>query len=156
MRHLAVLALLLGAACSDPAAAPTVEILEAAPELLVPDDDAADDLTLVVRYHDGDGDLGEGVAEVIDCRAEGLVTRLALPPIASDEAVANGVPIEGELELLVADVGRVTPAAAAPAACAALGVAAPVAGAVRFCVVLIDAAGHRGQGACTAGTALGE
>ncbi|MCB1298699.1 MAG: FAD-binding protein, partial [Microthrixaceae bacterium] len=59
------------------------------------------------------------------------------------EAVAAGVPISGELELWVADVGDVARDAVAPPACAALGVAAPVDGEVIFCVVLRDAAGHR-------------
>ncbi len=150
---LALLALL--AACSDEPAAPTVAIVESSPAQLAPDDDATDDLSIVVRYHDGDGDLGQGTAEVIDCRADGLVTRLALPPIASAQAVSDGVPIEGELELLVADVGRGPPAAAVPAACAELGVTlAPAADAVTFCVVLVDAAGHRGKGACTSSISL--
>ena len=154
MRRAALLLVLL-AGCSSESAVPTATILETAPALLDPDDDAADDLTIVVRYHDGDGDLGGGVAEVIDCRVENLVTTLALPPIASDEAVAEGVPIDGELELLVADVGRVPAEPVVTPECVRLGVPeTPIADAVSFCVVLVDAAGHRGPGACTSPVAL--
>jgi hypothetical protein len=150
MRRACLILLAALAACSDPSALPEAEVLAQMPASLDPDDDGADDLTIQVRYADGDGDLGGGVAEVVDCRAEGLVTALELPPIASAAAVAEGVPIEGELELLVADVGRVEPAPALPAACTELGVTTLAAGETVFCVILVDAAGHRGRGDCTA------
>jgi len=137
-------------ACADPDPVPAVTITAAAPDTLVPADDYRNDLTISVDYADGDGDLGRGRALVHDCRADGLITELALPAIASDEAVAAGVAISGALDLRVNDVGAVAPAAAAPAACAELGVGAPAAGTAIFCVVLIDAAGHAGAGDCTA------
>src|SRR4051794_3137597 len=65
------------------------------------------DLTLGVHYRDGDGNLGGGEAEVQDCRGAELVTKLALPRIASDEAVKAGVAIEGELDLHVYAIGDV-------------------------------------------------
>lgn len=133
--------------CADPA--PTVEILAVSPDVLSASEDDRDDLTLTLRYTDADGDLGQGQARILDCRAEGLETVLPIPRIAPDEAVARGVAIEGELTLVVADVGAFPPSEDAPAACAALGVSAPVDGAQRFCVVLTDAAGNTGEGACT-------
>ena len=146
---LALLALCLGAlgACASPV--PTVEILEASPSMLAASDDGNDDLTIAVRYTDGDGDLGRGSAKVFDCRAEGLVTELAIPRIANDEAVEKGVPIEGQLELVVADIGAVEAAAEAPPTCADLGASAPQEGAQVFCVVLVDAADNESEGACT-------
>jgi len=129
--------------------APTVEVLSATPAELDPARDEADDLTVRVAYTDPDGDLGGGVAEVHDCRAEGLVTRLVLPSIASQEAVDEGVRIEGELSLVIPDVGAAEAAAKPPAACGDLGVGAPSGGAQAFCVVLIDAAGHASEGDCT-------
>jgi len=131
-------------------AAPTVEILEVTPEALVASDDAKDDLSVVVRYSDPDGDLGEGVAAIHDCRVDRLVTELAIPRIANADGVDHGVPIEGELTLVLADVGAVTAAAEPPAKCAELGATAPVGGAQVFCIVLIDAAGNESEGACTA------
>jgi hypothetical protein len=137
------------AACTDFTEAPAAVILDTAPLELDPARDDADDLTIRVEYTDGDGDLGGGLAEIVDCRAEDLAIRLELPPIASDAAVGEGVPISGTLDLVVADIGAVTLGSAAPAACADLGVAAPLAGEVVFCVSLIDAAGNQGPGDCT-------
>jgi hypothetical protein len=126
------------AACgADPA--PTAEIVEASPNELDTADDLQDDLTLVVRYVDEDGDLGGGVAEVHDCRAAGVVSQLALPPIASAEAVDEGVRIEGQLRLVVSDVGDVAPGAL-PEVCE---------DATAFCLVLVDTAGNRSESACT-------
>jgi hypothetical protein len=142
------------AACSDPPAEPTATVLSAAPEALVLGDDTRNDLTIVIAYEDGDGDLGHGTARIHDCRADGVVSELALPSIASEDGVDEGVAITGELELRLNDVGDVTAAAAAPAACAELGAPAPAADQVVFCVVLVDAAGTSGEGDCTAAVAL--
>ncbi len=128
---------------------PTVEIVSASPEQLTASDDAKDDLTIALRYTDPDGDLGQGVASVHDCRAEGLVTVIAIPRLANDEAVAEGASIAGDLTLTVADVGAVTPSAKAPSACSDLGIGAARDGAQAFCVVLTDAAGNESEGACT-------
>lgn len=150
MRRAALaLCLALGALAGCGDEAPTVEVLSASPAELDPAIDAADDLTLRVKYADPDGDLGGGAAEVVDCRGEGLVTRLVLPAIASAEAVDEGASIEGEMTLVVTDVGVAPAAEAPPAACAELGVGAPSGGAQAFCVVLIDAAGNAGAGDCT-------
>jgi hypothetical protein len=129
--------------------APSATIESATPDRLAPADDALDDLTIAVRYDDGDGDLGGGVAEVHDCRADGVVIELAIPPIAAD----RGRHITGTLELHVNDVGDIA-AGAMPASCAALGVAPLAAGTAVFCVVLVDAAGHRGGGDCTSPIAI--
>ena len=129
--------LALAACGSDPA--PTVEIVEASPTELDPAMDEKDDLTIVVRYLDEDGDLGGGFAEVHDCRASGVVNRLALPGIASEAAVDEEVRIEGQLRLVVADVGVVAPGAM-PDVCD---------NASSFCVVLTDAAGNKSEPACT-------
>ncbi|HVV83055.1 MAG TPA: hypothetical protein VHE35_08235 [Kofleriaceae bacterium] len=142
------LALAVGA-CGDPDPAPTVEIRAAAPSMLVPSDDTRDDLMITVGYTDADADLGMGSAAVVDCRADGLVTTLPIPAIASQEAIDEGVPIRGELVLNVNDVGAIAPATTAPAACAELGVGPPAIGVAIFCVTLTDAAGHTGPGACT-------
>jgi hypothetical protein len=141
-------------ACGDDDPAPTVAILEANPDTIDPTNDFRDDLTIRVEYYDADADLGEGVAEVHDCRAEGLVTRLELPAIASDEALAEGVPILGELELVVSDIGDVDLDSTAPAACADLEISAPTAGEAVFCVVLIDAAENVGPGDCTSAVVI--
>lgn len=149
MRTLMVL--LLAAACGDDFSdAPVATIVSATPDALVADDDGADDITLVVHYQDGDGDLGGGTAEIADCRRASVVTVVPLPEIASPDAVESGVMIEGDLELLVADVGLVDPDATVPPACADLGVTAiPASGEVVLCVTLVDAAGNRGDGDCT-------
>lgn len=128
---------------------PAVDIVSVSPEALDPADDAKDDLTFVLAYSDGDGDLGGGVVRVFDCRREGLVTDLPIPTIANEEAVRLGVSIEGELSVVLADVGVVTPGDAPSAACADLGAPASGAGAQAFCVVLIDIDGHESEGACT-------
>ncbi len=141
-------------ACADPAPEPSAVVLSAAPETLYVGDDTRNDLTIVIAYADGDGDLGRGVVHVHDCRAAAVVTTITLPSIASDEAVAEGVAITGELELRVNDVGDVTLAAAAPPACADLGAPAPVVDAAVFCVVLVDSAGNEGPGDCTSPVAL--
>lgn len=129
--------------------APTAEVLSASPMELDPALDDADDLTLRVAYTDANGDLGGGVAEVHDCRIEGLVTRLVLPAIASEQAVSDGVFIEGELTLVIPDVGAVAASAEPAAVCRDLGVGAPSGDAQSLCVVFIDAAGIAGPGDCT-------
>lgn len=144
----AAAALALGA-CASKSEAPTVEVASAAPSTLVASDDAKDDLTITAHYTDGDGDLGQGTAKIYDCRAEGLVTELLIPKIANDDAVAKHVAIDGDLSLIVADVGGVAASDSVPSACAELGVGAPKDGAQAFCVVLVDAAGHESDGACT-------
>jgi hypothetical protein len=149
MRKVVLCSVLGAAACGSPDPTPSVAVVSAMPGELDPADDAADDLTIVIEYADGDADLGGGVAAVHDCRADDLVTSLEIPPIASDEAIAEGVPISGTLELVVADIGEVAPASAAPAACADLGVAAPAAGSATFCVILHDSAGNQSTGDCT-------
>jgi hypothetical protein len=141
-------------ACSDPAPEPSASVVSAAPDTIYLGDDTRNDLSIVVAYEDGDGDLGRGVARVHDCRAADVVTEIMLPSIATDEAVEEGVAITGELELRVNDVGDVTLATSAPTACADLGAPAPVAGSAVFCVVLVDAAGNEGPGDCTAALAL--
>jgi len=139
----AILLALCAAACAaDPA--PSASIESATPEQLTPSDDALDDLTITLRYDDGDGDLGGGVAEVHDCRADGLMIELAIPPIAAE----RDQHITGALELHVNDVGEVA-AGALPKPCADLGARAPGANTAVFCVVLVDTAGHRGNGDCT-------
>lgn len=156
MRALLVLCVVAPvAACTDELGpAPSAIVRSAMPDTLHPTDDARNDLTLVVEYADGDGDLGRGTARVHDCRADGVTTELALPAIASDEAIAAAVPITGELTLLVNDIGQVAPATVAPAACAELGAPSPAAGEAVFCVVLVDAKGHAGPGDCTAALAI--
>jgi hypothetical protein len=144
-------AMLGGCGSDDPA--PTAAITAAAPETLDPADDAADDLAITVEYHDADADLGGGLATVHDCRAADLATVFELGPIASEEAIAEGVPITGTLELLVADIGDVPPGDL-PEACADLGIEAAAAGEATFCVVLTDAAGHEGSGDCTVPIAI--
>jgi hypothetical protein len=149
----ALVMLLVCAGCGSDDPAPTAAITAAAPETLDPTDDAADDLTITVEYSDADADLGGGLATVHDCRAPDLATVFELGPIASEEAIAEGVPIAGTLELLVADVGDVPPGDL-PDACADLGIEAAAAGEATFCVVLTDAAGHEGSGDCTAPIAI--
>jgi len=142
---------LLFAACGDAGTAPIATVTAATPEQLAPDDDTRDDLTITVRYDDGDGDLGTGLAEVHDCRADGLVTELVIPAIAPSSI--EGEHITGTLELHVNDVGLVT-SAALPESCADLGVAELAGSETVFCVILVDAAGHRGDGDCTPVIAL--
>jgi hypothetical protein len=131
------------AACSDDPA-PGVTIKSATPDQLVPSDDTRNDLTIAVRYDDSDGDLGGGIVDVYDCRAAAAMTELAIPQIAAD----RGQHIAGTLELHVNDVGALA-SGALPQTCDELGVAALAANTAVFCVVLEDAAGHRGGGDCT-------
>ena len=131
------------AACAaDPA--PSVEVRLVTPEQITPLDDALDDLTITVHYDDGDGDLGGGIAEVRDCRADDLIIDLAIPQIAPQA----GDHITGTLELHVNDIGDLPPSAL-PRPCADLGVAPLASATTVFCVTLVDAAGHRGRGDCT-------
>ena len=149
MKLFLIASLLATAACTGDAVTPTVEIVSASPDALVPADDSADDLTIVIRYHDPDGDLVSGVAEVHDCRADNLVTTLDIPPIASDDAVAASVPITGTLQLVVADVGDITPDRILPAACADT-TTTVTATETPFCVILVDSADNPSPPACTA------
>lgn len=130
------------AACADDPA-PSATIDSVAPDQLTPSDDSLDDLTIKLRYADSDGDLGGGVADVYDCRADGVMIELAIPPIAADKDLQ----ITGTLELHVNDIGEIA-STALPKQCADLGVKPLVANAAVFCVVLVDAAGHRGAGDC--------
>jgi hypothetical protein len=148
MTRMMLIAALFALGCSDAEVAPSAVIVEVTPETLDPALDDADDLTLRVEYADGDADLGGGVAAVHDCRADDLVVELAIPPLASDEALDEGVPIEGVLELIVNDVGWVE-AGALPDACADLDAPSPGDGEAIFCVVLTDAAGNSGAGDCS-------
>jgi hypothetical protein len=111
-----------------------------------------DQLTIRVSYRDADGDLGGGTAEVHDCRAESLVTRLPLPPIASEEAVQRGVTIEGELDLVVPNVALVDPEPPLPTAC--VGQSPPRRNQTPFCVILGDTAGNRTAIGCTGALVL--
>lgn len=145
---LALLAATAIAACAaDPA--PSAEVRSVAPDRVTPLDDALDDVTITVRYDDGDGDLGGGTAEIRDCRADDLVIDLAIPQIAPQA----GDHITGTLELHVNDIGDLTPSAL-PRPCADLGVAPLATATTVFCVTLVDAAGHRGRGDCTTPVAV--
>ena len=132
----------------DPA--PQVEILEVTPTDIVTTVDARNDVKLRVRYFDDNGDLGEGLAEIHDCRVDGLVTTLLLPPIANDDAVVADVAIEGELSLLVNDV---TDVSGAPG-CGAFGQPAPAPGQLSLCIVLVDLAWNRSEADCSQPIAL--
>jgi hypothetical protein len=151
MRLLLALAFVVLAACGDDPA-PLVEVISATPDQLFPDDDARDDLVITVRYDDADGDLGTGVAEVHDCRGDALVSALAIPAIAPP-GIAGSKRITGTLELHVTDVGDV-PVTELAAVCADLAVAPLPASETVFCVILVDAAGHRGPGDCTGAIGL--
>lgn len=139
--------LLIAAACGTDDPAPTAHVVSFTPEQLAPDNDLADDLRILVEYEDADGDLGEGIAQVHDCRGDALTTELAIPAIAADDVV--GSPIRGSLDLYVNDVGA-SASSALPAVCEELGISAPGPDETVFCVVLVDAAGHAGAGDCTA------
>lgn len=139
------------AACGDSDVAPVATITATTPESLAPDDDTNDDLTITVRYDDGDGDLGEGIAEVHDCRSDDLITELLIPAIAPDGVV--GEHITGTLELHVNDVGTIE-SPALSSVCGELGIQNNSASEAVFCVVLVDVAGHRGNGDCTPPIAL--
>ena len=146
-RTLFVLSLFAGA-CGADDPAPIVTVLSVTPDTLSPDDDLLDDVRILVRYEDPDGDLGEGTAQVHDCRGDELRTDLLIPAIAPDGLVADGAKITGSLDLHVTDVGAFSPTTL-PAVCEELGVAAPAANETVFCVVLVDAKGHEGPGDCT-------
>lgn len=147
MRRILLTLLLVGACTSDDPA-PTVNVVSATPDQIDPANDLADDVRILVEYEDADGDLGEGVAEVHDCRDETLTTVLPIPAIAPDDVVSDGAKISGSLDLYVTDVGAGA-AATMPSVCADLGVGALAAGETVFCVVLVDAAEHAGPGDCT-------
>jgi hypothetical protein len=125
-----------------------VHVVSATPDELTPEDDLADDVRILVEYEDADGDLGEGIAQIHDCRGEQLLTELMIPAIAPENVVAEGSPINGSLDLHVTDVGAAAPAAM-PAVCDELGVGALEANETVFCVVLVDAKDHAGPGDCT-------
>jgi hypothetical protein len=153
-RTLFVVMVLAVAGCGEAEVAPSAVILEVEPEELDPARDDADDLTIRLEYADGDADLGTGIAAVHDCRADGLVVELAIPPLASEKAVDEGVPIEGVIELIVNDIGWVEAESDAPPECADLGAPDPGDGEAVFCVVLTDAAGHSGKGDCSSPVAI--
>jgi hypothetical protein len=111
-------------------------------------DDTANDLAITVHYTDGDGDLGGGTVEVHDCRADDLVTVLAIPQIAPSPRVKARSEISGELDLFVDDVAAAS-AASVPKTCIDLGVSELAVDTTVFCVILVDVAGHRGEGDCT-------
>lgn len=155
MKTLSLVALLAlsFAACADDDPAPSVTVLSATPESLMTADDRLDDLTITIDYLDTDGDLGGGMAEVHDCRADALVTRLDIPAIAPDDVVDGDAGVKGSLALHVNDVGA-TASSMLPDACAELGVEEMGANEGVFCVILVDAAGHAGAGDCTAVIAI--
>lgn len=142
------LALLAFAGCSTDSVAPSVSIKSASPDRLTMSDDGANDVTITATYDDGDGDLGGGTAEIHDCRADDLTISLDIPDIASPSQVKNKDHITGTLELYVDDVGAAAPAPL-PETCSQLGVKALADMTTVFCVILVDAAGHRGAGDCT-------
>jgi hypothetical protein len=141
------------AACGGPSDSPNATVKSATPEELVTSDDALDDVTITVDFDDGDGDLGTGFAEVHDCRADGIVTELVLPAIAPPSRIGDS--ISGTLELHVNDVGAIA-LGTQPALCADLGVETLAADQTVFCIVLVDAKGHRGDGDCTSAITLFE
>ena len=151
MRSLLLLTAL--AACGGASDSPNATVKGVTPEELVASDDALDDVTITVDFDDGDGDLGTGTAEVHDCRGDGLITKLPLPEIAPEGRVGDH--ISGTLELHVNDVGYIAPDTQ-PAVCSELGVASLSASETVFCVVLVDVAGHRGDGDCTTTIVLNE
>ncbi len=148
----ASVAALLG--CGETEVAPSAVIVEVAPDTIDPARDNADDLTIRLEYADGDADLGGGSAAVHDCRADGVVVELLIPPLASDKAVKEGVPIEGVLDLIVNDVGWIEPDADLPPACDDHGAPELADGEAVFCVVLTDSAGHSGDGDCSPAIAI--
>jgi len=140
---LAILLAAAAAGCSDDPA-PGVAIESVRPAELVPSDDANNDLTLVLRYDDSDGDIGGGTIEIYDCRTAAAMTALPIPEIAP----ARGQHTTGTLELHVNDIGDLA-SGELPAACKGLGVRPLAADTAVFCVILVDTAGHRGGGDCT-------
>lgn len=147
----ALMLTLFAAACASDDPAPIVHVVSATPDELSPNDDLADDVRILVEYEDADGDLGDGIARVHDCRGEQLVTELAIPAIAPEGVI--GSPIKGSLDLHVTDVGAGAPGTL-PTVCDELGVGALAADETVFCVVLVDAAGNAGPGDCTKPIAL--
>ena len=139
------------AACGTDDVAPSAEIRQATPTTLEPANDAANDIRIALRYEDADGDLGEGTAQIHDCRAMALRTDLALPAIAADEMI--GSKITGSLDLQLTDVGP-GGADAMPDVCDELGVSALATNETVFCVVLVDADGNEGAGDCTPAISL--
>src|SRR5215467_13962300 len=97
MKRISILLIL--AACGGESATPSVTVKSATPDRLTMSDDSANDLTITVTYDDGDG--GGGTADVHDCRADDLVTTLAIPAIAPPDIVKDKSPISGELDLYV-------------------------------------------------------
>jgi hypothetical protein len=150
MRRVLVL-LLLASACTDDDPAPTVHVVSATPDQLDPANDLVDDVRILVEYEDADGDLGEGIAEIHDCRDATLLTQLPIPAIAGESML--GSRIKGSMDLFVNDVGAAS-AGTMPSVCDELGVAALSAGETIFCVVLVDAAEHAGPGDCTTAITL--
>lgn len=144
------LLLLLFAACGG-GSAPSASVTAATPDQITPANDALDDLTITIAYEDGDGDLGEGIAEVHDCRGDGLVTEIPIPAIAPPDVV--GERIAGTLSLLVTDIGALAPEAQ-PELCREHGVDPLGPSEAVFCIVLVDAAGNAGDGDCTQPVAL--
>lgn len=147
MKSTLALALAL-TACGADDVAPHATVKTATPDRLTMSDDAANDITITVAYDDGDGDLGGGIAEVHDCRGDALDTMLAIPDIASADLVAQHAHIAGTLDLYVNNVGAVS-AQVVPKTCSDLGVGALADMQTVFCIVLVDASGHRGGGDCT-------
>jgi hypothetical protein len=96
---------LLVSACGGSSGSPSAEVTAATPDSIAPADDTRDDLTITVRYDDGDGDLGTGIAEVHDCRGDDLVTALAIPAIAPS-SIEGDERITGTLELHVTTSAR--------------------------------------------------
>jgi hypothetical protein len=131
-------------ACSGPSDTPSVSVKAVTPDQLVASDDALDDATITVDYEDGDGDIGQGTAEVHDCRADGVVITLPIPQIAAK----TGAHISGTLDLHVNDVGIIAQGTQ-PQVCADAGVASLDTNQTVFCVVLVDLKGHKGDADCT-------
>ncbi|MGE0401492.1 MAG: hypothetical protein AB7T06_32625 [Kofleriaceae bacterium] len=153
MTRFALVALLMTAACADDDPAPSATVRMATPDSLTPADDRLDDLTISIDYLDADGDLGGGTAEIHDCRSDALVTLLEIPAIAPDDIVDGDAGVKGSLDLHVNDVGATT-SSALPDACAELGIDEMSPDEAVFCVILVDAAGHRGAGDCTESIAI--
>ena len=153
MRIQQLLVIVLAAGCGADSPAPSAYVEGATPDRLTMSDDTANDLTITVSYDDHDGDLGGGIAEVHDCRADTLVTMLPIPTIAPPNVVADHSHITGKLDLDVNDIGSVS-SMPLPQMCADLGVTQLDTDTTRFCVILVDAAGHKGDGDCTATISL--
>jgi hypothetical protein len=150
MKYALMMIVLAGCAPSE---IPEVEVLGLGPESLDLHSDADNDATIALRYSDGNGDLGGGVARLTDCRGGNVVIELALPPIANDDAVDEQVAIEGEIQLLVNDVIPVAQQGAS--ACADLQDAVvPAEGEISYCVELRDSAGNVSEPDCSPAIAI--